>query len=133
MTRCLSPATLLAIGALLTSCNDPASADSHTVSFSIVSGNHQTGPAGTELPQPLVVKVQDGRGQPLKASVHFRVASGGGRMNAGSAVSDANGVAQDYWTLGPTSGVQTVDVVAVDPATGAEKVYGSFSATATGT
>jgi hypothetical protein len=54
-------------------------------------------------------------------------------MNAGSAVSDANGVAQDYWTLGPTSGVQTVDVVAVDPATGAEKVYGSFSATATGT
>jgi trimeric autotransporter adhesin len=125
---------VLALGAFLISCSsEPLSLDSPGVSFSIVSGNQQTGAAGAELPQPLVVRATDPSGKALRgALVNFRVTSGGGRMFAGTAISDGKGTAQDYWTLGPSIGVQTVDVVAVDPTTGAKEIFASFTAVGTG-
>ena len=45
----------------------------------IVSGNMQIGTVGTELPQPLVVKVQDENGNPVtEETVTFAATSGGG-------------------------------------------------------
>ena len=77
-----------------------------------VSGGGQTGVAGAVLAQPLVVKVTaaDGIGAP-GVTVNFAVATGGGSVSA-SVVSDANGLAQTTWKLGPTSGPQSVTAFA---------------------
>lgn len=96
----------------------------------VVSGDSQSGPAGQELPQPLVVRVTGSNGKGVRGQlVNFRVTAGGGRMFAGSSLTDMNGVAQDYWTLG-SPGEQLVEVVAVEPTSGAKQHFGSFRATA---
>ena len=119
--------------ALALGCTSPVSDEAvvPTISLVVVSGNSQAAPAGTELPSPLVVKVTDNLGKVLKGYlVTFRVNHGGGRMFIGTGLTDARGITQDYWTLGPTPGVQQVDVVAVDQLTGVRHLYGVFTATA---
>lgn len=126
----LTPA-LFALGAACASPTDEGAAPP-TISLVVVSGGGQTATAGSELPNPLVVKASDHLGKPFKSYlVNFRVTAGGGRMYAGSAFTDANGIARDYWTLGPAVGEQQVDVVAVYPSTGVKQHFGSFKATAT--
>jgi hypothetical protein len=86
---------------------------------------------GQELAQPLKVKVVNNAGRAVKGQlVSFRVTTGGGAMYAGVSVTDASGIAQDWWTLGMVRGEQKVDVVSVDPTTGAKQSHGSFTATA---
>jgi hypothetical protein len=98
-------------------------------SFVVVAGDGQEGAPGQELASPLMVQAFDERGIPARrALVNFRVVEGGGSMWAGVAVTDQQGLAQDYWTLG-TSGSQRVEVRAVDPTTGAKQVFGEFVAT----
>jgi len=100
------------------------------VQLTVVSGDGQSGSAGQELPQPLVVRVTGSNGKGIRGQiVNFRVTAGGGRMFAGSSLTDVSGVAQDYWTLG-SPGSQQVEVVAVDPTTGAKQNFGTFNATA---
>lgn len=98
----------------------------------IVSGNAQTGHAGQELSQPLVVRVVDDNGDPVADQVvNFRVVSGGGSTFAGATETDVNGIAQDYWTLGPDSTFipgQRLEVRAVNPTTGEKQVLGTFNA-----
>ena len=102
-------------------------------SLRIVSGDAQTGAAGEELAQPVVVKVEDASGQPVVGQiVNFRVVSGGGSPFAGVALTGQDGTAFDWWTLGPASGVQRLEARAVDPATGARLVFAVFEASATG-
>lgn len=74
-------------------------------SFTIVSGDGQTGFATAVLGQPLVVRLLDGLGNPVVGdTVIFSVTAGGGTLANGltvdSAVTDANGDAQMTWTLG---------------------------------
>ncbi|HEV8411471.1 MAG TPA: hypothetical protein VGQ30_13245, partial [Gemmatimonadaceae bacterium] len=65
------------------------------------SGNAQTGTVGTNLAQPLVVKVAASDGVGVQGTtVTFAVASGGGSVTNTSAVSDANGLAQTTFKLG---------------------------------
>lgn len=113
------------------SCGPDATAPAQkaAISLLIVSGNAQSGVAGTELTQPLVVKVTNSKGQSVAGVVvNFRVTSGGGSLYAGSASSDLKGVAADYWTLGTAiAQPQTVEVRAVLP-TGEKQVYGVFTA-----
>lgn len=73
------------------------------------SGGGQTGVAGAALAQPLVVKVSaaDGIGA-AGVTVSFAVATGGGSLSSTSVVSDANGLAQTTWKLGPAAGLQSV-------------------------
>jgi alpha-tubulin suppressor-like RCC1 family protein len=73
------------------------------------SGNAQTGVAGTQLAQPLVVKVAatDGVGV-AGVTVNFAVATGGGSVANTSVVSDANGLAQTTFRLGTGTGAQSV-------------------------
>jgi hypothetical protein len=99
------------------------------LSLDIVSGDAQSAQANTELPNPLVVRVTNDRGRPVGDQiVNFRVVSGGGSVYAGSGITNRDGLAQEWWTLGST-GVQRLEVRAVDPATGEKKVYGQFAAT----
>ena len=107
-----------------------APADLGTLSFLVVSGDAQSGVAGAELPQPLVIKATNSKGSVISdLTVSFRVTSGGGSMYAGVASTDSKGIAEDYWTLGTsTAQAQRVEVRAV-LSTGQKQVYGVFTAT----
>jgi Bacterial Ig-like domain (group 2) len=95
----------------------------------IVGGNNQSGPAGTELSQPLVLRIEDANGNPVAGQIiNWTVVSGGGTMFSGVTVSGAVGTTLDYWTLGP-SGVQRLEARAVDSTTGAAITFAVFEAT----
>lgn len=117
----------------LLGCTEPAPNEAMIppVALVVVSGSGQSGLAGQELPQPLVVRVVRPNGKGVAGQlVNFRVTGGGGSVFAGAALTDASGTAQEWWTLGPTRGPQQIDVVAVDPSTGAKQNFGTFTATA---
>jgi hypothetical protein len=70
-----------------------------------VSGNNQTGAAENPLPNPLVVQVNNGDGNPISgATVNFAVTRGGGSVSPDSAVTDTNGQASTILTLGSNTG-----------------------------
>jgi hypothetical protein len=72
-------------------------------------GNGQTGTVGAQLAQPLAVKVAAGDGVGVSGvTVFFTVATGAGTVANTNVVSDANGLAQTSWTLGPAAGTQSV-------------------------
>ena len=71
----------------------------------IISGNGQIGTVGMELPQPLVVKVQDENRNPVaEQTITFAATIGGGVVSEASATTDAQGMAQIRATLGPEPG-----------------------------
>jgi hypothetical protein len=121
----------LLLGCPLVACSDsggPAGA----LTLSLVSGNGQEAQVGTQLTDPLVVTAEDAAGNRLPGQVvNFVVTSGGGSVFAGASVTNAEGVAQELWTLGLSAAqLQRVEVRAVDPSTGEPKVFGVFEATA---
>jgi hypothetical protein len=129
----LQPAFGLAIIGLA-ACSDGAQpADGEPVTFSIIAGDLQVAPAGTELPQTLVARVTDQDGDPVQGQVvNFRVVVGGGSVFAGSGASSSQGIVQERWTLGYSyADTQRVEARAVDPATGDPIVFGVFRAVAT--
>ncbi len=78
-------------------------------SIEVVSGSAQSGIAGAQLAQPLVVRARATDNLPIEGvTVQFAVTAGGGSVSAASAVTDSNGLAQVSWTLGATLGAQTV-------------------------
>jgi len=127
--------TLLA-GALvaLAACQDSTGAKvGPAAHLDILAGNTQTAPVGSELPQPVVVKVTDDKGHEVKGQVvNFVVTAGGGHVFAGTAITNNDGIAQERWTLGGVAGSpQTLEARAVDGTTGQALVFGTFTATAT--
>ncbi len=116
---------------LFAACAAPTDSNQVTLplSMSVVSGDGQHGPPGTELPDPLVVRVEDARGRPVAGQiVNFRVVSGGGSVFAGAAISNRSGLVQERWTLG-FGGPQQVEARAIDPATGDPLTFAAFTAT----
>src|SRR6267154_2804005 len=115
---------------LLASCLSPSDIrdQAGSLSLSVVSGDNQTGPPGTELPAPLVARVEDSRGHAVKGQiVNFVVVSGGGSVFAGAAISGPDGIVQERWTLG-ASGPQRVEARAIDNLTGAKLTFATFTA-----
>jgi len=131
MTRAL-PVFALAALLALAACDSPTGGSSAPARVDVVSGNQQAAVAGTELPQPLVVRVVDARARPVSGrAVTFVVTAGGGHVAAGTVVTNADGVAQDRWTLGTASAdSQRVEARVVDAA-GTAAVLATFSAAAT--
>lgn len=74
------------------------------ISFS--AGNAQQAPPGSQLPNPLSVRLTDGGGNPKPGeTVTFTVTSGGGTIAGGSAVTNAQGIATSgTWTIGNCRG-----------------------------
>jgi len=72
-----------------------------------VSGDGQTGPAGTALPNPLVVEVTDAFGNPITGAPISWTADGGGSVSETSTTTDGQGRASVTRTLGPTAGIQS--------------------------
>ncbi|HEX8830817.1 MAG TPA: Ig-like domain-containing protein, partial [Longimicrobium sp.] len=129
-------AALLVAALTLASCDNPAGPDPDPsgsavpAKLDVVAGGDQRDTVGQELPQPLVVRVLDARGRPVRdAIVNFRVISGGGSVFAGAALTNADGEARERWTLGTVArDTQRVEARAVDPATGQAVVFGAFTA-----
>src|SRR6266542_4239483 len=123
----------LALGFLAASCGESVTAPGPPASLDVVSGQDQTGVAGTELTQPLAVRIIDADNHPVPGVlVNFKVVSGGGNMFAGSGLTNADGIAKDRWTLGPSvADSQRVQARSVDASTGTALVFGDFRATAT--
>lgn len=131
-----APGTTLLASLAIGACAGKAPADltPPTLSLGVVSGRRQQAPAGQELPQPLVVQVLDSKLRPVKGQlVSFRVLSGGGSVYAGSSLTNADGIAEDYWTMGPQPGPARLLVRAVDPMTGEKRNIALFTAVALGT
>jgi alpha-tubulin suppressor-like RCC1 family protein len=130
LPRSLALASLAVAG----SCERPTSAEKPAIpaALLIVAGQDQSAVVGTELSQPLRVRVLDAEGRPVRQQiVNFRVVEGGGSVFAGAALTSDDGYAQDRWTLGTsTADAQRVEARAVDPNTGTPLVFGTFQATA---
>jgi len=74
-------------------------------SITIVSGNSQTGVAGSALPAALNVSVKDSSGRAVAgASVSWAVIAGGGSVTPTTSTTDSAGVATTNWTLGAALG-----------------------------
>jgi adhesin/invasin len=97
--------------------------------ITINGGNNQTAPVSTALPVNPSVKITDAGGNPVPGvNVTFAVASGGGSITGGSAISDAAGIATvGSWTLGGTPGPNTLTATSAG-LTGSPRTF-----TATGT
>jgi len=86
--------------------------------LTIVQGHQQSGAMGTALPSSVILRVLDTEGAPLgKIPVSFNVVTGGGTVDPGTVVSDANGEAKVKWTIGTQGVVQALSASApgVDP------------------
>jgi|GEM_PF-694263 len=132
--RRLSAAAALFAAVVLASCESPTGGGvGAPARMDVVAGDLQTAVAGAELPEPLVVRVLDDRGRPVRGQiVNFVVTAGGGAVFAGSASTNQDGEARERWTLGTVAGdTQRVEVRAVDASTGAPQVFAVFRALAT--
>ncbi|HEX2251614.1 MAG TPA: Ig-like domain-containing protein, partial [Gemmatimonadales bacterium] len=77
------------------------------VQLELVLGNDQSGSVGQPLAEPLTVVVLDRFGNGVGGqSVTWAVASGGGSLAESTTISESAGH-QNFWTLGPTPGVQS--------------------------
>ncbi len=76
-------------------------------SLVVVQGNNQQAQGGTELPNPVIIRVLGTDGSPIaKLPIGFSVVQGGGAVNPGSAPSDENGEVKVKWTVGPNEAAQ---------------------------
>ena len=98
-------------------------------SIRAVAGAGQIGRAGQGLPEPVIVRVVDPRGQPVQgATVIFAPSTGHGSAVPEATQTDVDGEAATVWTLGNHLGVQhltasipgtaTVQVIAADARAG---------------
>lgn len=79
---------------------------------SIVSGDHQSGPVRTELPQPIVVEVRDAQSNLVPSvAVTWVIGTGGGSVTPATTMTDQNGRASANWTMGSSPGPNTVSAV----------------------
>lgn len=113
------------LAVVLTGCGKKAVVAPATPgSLILVQGNNQQAQGGSELPNPIVIRVLGTDGVPIgKLPIGFSVTQGGGSVNPGSAPSDENGEVKVKWTVGPNEvaqvltatvpGVEAVNVTAL--------------------
>jgi hypothetical protein len=78
-------------------------------SITIVSGNNQTGVAGSALPTALSVSIKDSSGRAFPgATVSWAVVAGGGSVTPATSTTYSAGLATTTWTLGAASGANRV-------------------------
>ena len=134
LNRQLLASIIGVLAAVVYACTESPSGPPNRIPafLDVVSGGDQSGTVGEELTQPLVVRVRNSDDQPVAGQiVNFRVVKGGGTVFAGTAITNADGLAQERWTLGTSvADSQVVEARAVDPATGEPLVFARFVATA---
>ena len=76
-----------------------------------VSGSDQAAPVGTELPNPLVVRVVDGFGNPVEG-ITVNWAAEEGNVSPDESVTAPDGRATTSWTLGTSAGSHSASATA---------------------
>ena len=98
-------AVVLFTGACSDSSSEPKQAPPAQVE--VVAGEDQSGAAGAQLPDPIIVAVLDAAGRPVpNTPMTFQVVAGGGSIEGAPARTDAVGLAEVRWTLGTTVHVE---------------------------
>ncbi|HEX5131217.1 MAG TPA: hypothetical protein VFX92_01890 [Candidatus Krumholzibacteria bacterium] len=94
------PAVIAILGVAACSNNEePGPAAQNLI---IVSGDNQYSKFGTELENPITLKLTLSDGKPGKDEViNFKVVEGGGTLSRGSATANSSGIVTVRWTLGP--------------------------------
>jgi len=83
-----------------------------TLTLELASGDGQSAEVGTELPEPLVVRLVDDEGEGVAGRpVAWVVGAGGGSASPETSVTDEAGFAGSRWTLGPAAGEQLLNAV----------------------
>lgn len=74
-----------------------------------LSGDHQTGPAGATLPQPLRARITSLEAEPVERLwVEWVVLEGNGRVEPRNSFTNEEGIAETTWTLGTAPSRQRV-------------------------
>jgi uncharacterized protein YjdB len=125
--------TLAAVLMVATACSDDRMTATEeggiAIQMDVASGDQQMAEVGTQLPDAVVVLVLDANGNPVSGQiVNFRVTQGGGSVYGGASLSDQAGQAQEWWTLGPNPGANTLEARAVDTSSGQKLVFATFTA-----
>lgn len=119
--RRLFVAALIA-AASTTACKAPTGLPPELASIEVLSGADQQGTAGVALPEPVVARALDVNGDPSVRPVYVTVVSGAGgiafpgRRGLGDGVTLESPELTDVsvvWTLGPSTGGQTLEVFAL--------------------
>lgn len=104
MTRSFAGAALLATLLAAGAACDRNSTASTPAEIAVASGGGQFAPAGTVLPDSVVVSVTNDAGEPVQGvEVQFEVLSGGGFLYPDIGTTDARGLARTEWRLGTTA------------------------------
>lgn len=111
-----------------TAADPEDSATNVTVVLSVLSGDVQTGLSGEELAEPVRVRAQQDGAPWVNKTINFVVTVGGGSVLAGTVLTDSEGVAQEFWTLGGP-GEQALEARAVSSA-GERLTFRTIRATA---
>ena len=116
------------LAVLLVSCGSDINT-TNTWTLAKFAGDGQSGTVGTAVATRPAVKLTDkNNAAVVSATVTFAVASGGGSITGGSAVTGVDGVATvGSWTLGSSAGANTLSA----SSTGANGSPVTFTATAT--
>jgi len=78
-----------------------------------IGGSGQSAETGAPVGELLTIKTVNFVGDPVGGvSVEWFVVNGGGTVSKGETETDANGISQVSWILGPVVGTQTVQAVA---------------------
>ena len=106
--RVVALATALGVGAC---ASDTPTATGPAVTLERVSGNGQSAPPGAALDEPLVARIVDADGRPVRR-MDVRWTATAGEVTPATSTTDANGVAKAVWRLGTTAGTQRATAIA---------------------
>ena len=108
-------ALTLAIFAVGCGDDDEPTKPDTTLKIAIVSGSGQTQTVGKALTNALVAKVTNAANQPVSGkTVNWTVTAGGGTLASATSVTDAQGLATNTLTVGPTETTNTVTATIAD-------------------
>jgi hypothetical protein len=101
----------LACAAFFCACEDDQAPVPAPAGIEILSGDSQYTRKGTELEEPVVVRVTDEEGgTPSGVEVRFQVIEGGGSVSRSSASTKSDGQTSVRWTMGPDTGTNRLRV-----------------------
>jgi 5-hydroxyisourate hydrolase-like protein (transthyretin family) len=107
-------------------CEDDQAPQPQPAGIEIVSGDAQYTRKGTELEEPVTVRVEREDGAPAAGvDVNFQIIEGGGSLSRGTAATNASGRTSVRWTVGPDTGSNRLRITVAD--------HSNLSATATAT
>ena len=102
----LLPAVIYACGDLL---QEPDTGIATRFTITVLSGDDQTGPAGTALPLPLRVRLASLEAEQVQRLwIEWVVLEGNGRVEPRNSFTDEEGIAETTWILGSAPRKQRV-------------------------